>query len=324
MKYKRKYKQDVCTSSHPVVSQGPTTPHVSPCHKVFLSYNSYIRKRTRKIRILPNSWLLQNNLLKQDGPISGDGGDCQEDFLCCRWQGLPNLHPCPPNTSHSKTTSHPNSTQLKSTPSKTSPHHHNFFPSNTTAAFANIWIIWLNICRQFLRWGELPLQSGKCIFGAFWNLHQCRHLLCEGIRYQKWQDTNVKCDKSIINDQISSNLLKSAQLSSAGRTFAFNQIKSKWMTFANVIMFSKAICPMFHTLQFSSGFAAWENNGRPHLRRWPRLLELILWPCFASFTPTNTNTNTNENTTTNTNTIFGLSTAVPNLSFDSVLQVSHR
>ena len=23
----------------------------------------------------------------QDGPISGDGGDCQEDFVCCRWQG---------------------------------------------------------------------------------------------------------------------------------------------------------------------------------------------------------------------------------------------
>ena len=125
----------MCTSSHPVVSQGPTTPHVSPCHKVFLSYNSYIRKRTRKIRILQNSWLLENNLLKQDGPISGDGGDCQEDFLCCRWQGLPNLHPCPPNTSHSKTTSHPNSTQLKSTPSKTSPTPPQFLPLQYPGSF---------------------------------------------------------------------------------------------------------------------------------------------------------------------------------------------
>jgi len=50
-----KGEEDVCTSSHPVASQSPTTPRVSPCHK--------------------------------DGPISGDAGDCQEDFLCCRWQG---------------------------------------------------------------------------------------------------------------------------------------------------------------------------------------------------------------------------------------------
>lgn len=82
-----------------------------------------------------------------------------------------------------------------------SPHHHNFYPSNTPAAFANIWIICTNICRQFLRWGELPLQSRKCIFGAFWNLHQCRHLLCEGIRYQKWKGQKIQM--SSVTNQLS-------------------------------------------------------------------------------------------------------------------------
>ena len=42
--------QDVCTSSHPIVSQGPTTPHVSPCHKVFfvflIIFTSYIIHHT--------------------------------------------------------------------------------------------------------------------------------------------------------------------------------------------------------------------------------------------------------------------------------------
>jgi len=46
--------EDVCTSNHPVVSQEPTTHPVSPCHK--------------------------------EGPIPGDGGDCSQEFTCCRWQ----------------------------------------------------------------------------------------------------------------------------------------------------------------------------------------------------------------------------------------------
>ena len=36
-----KYKQDVCTSSHPVASQSPTTPRVSPCHKVLNQEKEY-------------------------------------------------------------------------------------------------------------------------------------------------------------------------------------------------------------------------------------------------------------------------------------------
>lgn len=47
-----KGEEDVCSSSHPVVTEGPTTPRVSPCHK--------------------------------DGPTAET--DCQEDFLCCTWQ----------------------------------------------------------------------------------------------------------------------------------------------------------------------------------------------------------------------------------------------
>ena len=90
--------------------------------------------------------------------------------------------------------------------------------------------------------------------------------------------------------------------------------------------------------QFSPGFASWENNGRPHLRRRPRLLELIfpltmLCKLHTYHNLINVcicicNTNTDENTykiriEIKMHIQMTATTVGANLSFDQALQVSH-